>query len=384
MARGNFSTSLYASLTREQIEFGGPATFGLEVSRADHEYIPNGTEEEKKGSSFQLGSMIERGSFNHRWPITEYYLNLYNDGGSDKHRGKETHVGTCQMFSYTEGGIFYQVLRIEEGGDIDKDKDSWRRFPNESQIVLTIGGPVWFHTFQAKDRLHDHVLKANTDKVFDMNDYDPPLAGTARQVKTDGMIRFWDQTRKIGLEANVYQYQPGKVGKYRYKRLPMTQSAASADNGPDEVQGEFRVRAYNAVVPLPRVPNQDHVHVFVAAIRLFEGEGELKVRHDWNPLEKLPSSEDMHRHIGVDSSSENATGAMWDTIFAEQQDEWDYVLDFSEVNLVGRTLEKILQVAAIPAPFRNEQFQVGGARLGTTALVSNLFIRPTIDLKSTL
>ncbi|KAE9364857.1 hypothetical protein N431DRAFT_474422 [Stipitochalara longipes BDJ] len=382
MARGNFSTSLYASLSRAQIEFGGPATFGLEVSRADHKYNPLGDEDAKKGSSFQLGSMIERGTFNYRWPITEYYLDLYNDGGSGKDQGKETHVGTCQMFSYTQGGIFYQVLRIEEGNDIDRNKDSWRRFPPQSQIVLTMGGPVWFHTFQAKDRLHDHVLKTNTDKVFDMNDYPPAPSGTEKELKTADMIRFWDKTRKIGLEANVYHYQPGKVGEERYTRLPMTQSAAAADNGPDEVQGEFRVTAYNAVVPLPRVSGHDHVHVFVAAIRLFEGEGEFNLRPDWNPLAKLPSSEDMHRHIGINPSSDNATGAMWDTIFTEQRDEWDSVLDLSEVNLVGRTLEKILQVALIPAPFHNAHLKAG-ARLRTTALVSNLFIRPAIDLKAT-
>jgi len=50
---------------------------------------------------------------------------------------------------------------------------------------------------------------------------------------------------------------------------------------------------------------------------------------------------------------------------------------------MGRTLEKILQVAVIPAPFHNEQIHVG-ARLDTTAVVSNLFIRPAIDLKATL
>jgi hypothetical protein len=373
---------MYASLSRAQIEFGGPATFGFEVSRASHKYKADGNEEEKKGSSFKLGSMIERGAFNYRWPLTEYYLDLYEEvGASNDHndQNKQIHVGTCQMLSYTKGGIFYQVLRVEEGGDSEGNHGSWHPFPAQSQIVLTIGGPVWFHTFQAEDRLHDHDLtkKTNMDKVLDMNEnHSPSSTGT----KTDppNRIRFWDETRKIGLEANVYQYQPGKAEQY--KRLELTQSEAAADNGPDEVQGEYRVRAYNAVVPFPQLPNQDQRQkghrrasfTFVAAIRLFEGDANS--RPDWDPT--LPTSEEMYKHIGVDPSSENATGAMWDTIFIERRDNSDSILDLAEVHLVGRTLEKILQVAVIPTP----SYQ-GGV---TATLVSNLFIRPNVDLKAML
>jgi hypothetical protein len=83
----------------------------------------------------------------------------------------------------------------------------------------------------------------------------------------------------------------------------------------------------------------------------------------------------MHRHIDVDPSSDNATGAMWDTIFIERRDEPDSNLDLAEVHLVGRTLEKILQVAVIPTPSYQGE---------TTALVSNLFTRPSVDLKAML
>lgn len=348
MARGNFSTSLYALLSRAQIEFGGLATFGLEVSRAVYKYDANGDKDTKKGSSFRLGSMIERGAFNYRWPFTEYHLDLYEEAGAGNDQSKQTHVGTCQMFSYTKDGIFYQILRVEESCDINANHGSWRHFPDESQIVLTMGGPVWFHTFKPEDRRHDHVL-TNTDKVFDMNDYPPPRPGIERPRPTANIMRFWDETREIGLEANVYQYLPEE--NKPYKRLSRTQSEAAADNGPDEVQGEFRVRAYNVVVPFPYLPDQGHKEhrraTFVAAIRLFEGDG--KARPDWDP--KLPTSEEMHEHIGVDPSSDKATGAMWDTIFIERRDKADCVLDLAEVNLVGRALEKILQVAVIPAPF---------------------------------
>ena len=399
MARGNFSTSLYASLSRAQMEFGGPATFGLEVSRVDHTFIVNGNEEEKKGSSFQLGSMIERGAFNYRWPFNEYYLDLHEAEGAGEIQSKKNHVGTCQMFSYTKEGIFYQILRIEEGGHVDGNYDSWSNFPGKPQIVLTMGGPVWFHTFKDEDRLHDHVLRPNADRVFDMNEQyppsPPPPPGTPREPAKAKRMRFWDEKRKIGLEANVYQYHPGK--RKPYERLLMTQSKAAADNGPDEVQGEFRVRAYNAFVRLPHVPGQKHVHTFVAAIRLFEGAA--KPRADWRP--KLPTSEEMYRHIGVSPGADHATGAMWDTVFIERREKWNSFLDLAEVHLVGRTLEKTLQVALIPAPFyevignpqqrsrkanrENLTSRVSSTpKEATTALVSNLFIRPNVDLKAIL
>ena len=95
MARGHFATSLYASLSRSQINFGGPSTFGLEVSRCLFAYDPNGeiiTQDDirketelsknkaaKNGSTFTLGRMIERGCFNYRWPVTEYYLDLHEN-----------------------------------------------------------------------------------------------------------------------------------------------------------------------------------------------------------------------------------------------------------------------------------------------------------------
>jgi len=199
MARGNFSTSLYASLSRTQVKFGGPATFGLEIARADYAYDPeapnpsNGDAE--KQSSFKLGRMIERGCFNYRWPVNEYYLDLHEKHSSfrnnereidaqqittaatvdsehltsnfDEKDSLENHIGTCQMFSFAMDSMLYQVLRIEEGGHIEDGdqvksgiikQTSSRDFPAESQVLLTILGPLWLRSFDAQDRLRDHNL----------------------------------------------------------------------------------------------------------------------------------------------------------------------------------------------------------------------------------
>jgi hypothetical protein len=163
-AQGSFSTSLYASLSRMQIDFGGPATFGLEIARTENAYNPQGGEAGLQGSTFNLGTMIERGCFNHRWPFNEYYLDLHEKLGINGHDTpaekylQDTHVGTCQMFSFTQDRMFYQILRIEEGSVEVQVSDSRDFFSGESQVVLTMGGPVWFRSFD-EDDLRDKELE---------------------------------------------------------------------------------------------------------------------------------------------------------------------------------------------------------------------------------
>jgi hypothetical protein len=184
------------------VKFGGPTTFGLEIARTDNAYDPEGiqnikhdpnptndsrpdkdskaNDDTKKRSTFMLGRMLERGCFNYRWPVNEYYLDLHknhsvvqrkrNDTTDSNHITDDTadiHVGTCQMFSFAKKGIFYQILRIEEGGhledseyakkgDAEKISSSSRDFPADSKVVLTMGGPLWLRSFDAQDRLSGH------------------------------------------------------------------------------------------------------------------------------------------------------------------------------------------------------------------------------------
>jgi hypothetical protein len=188
VARGNFSTSLYASLSRTQVDFGGPSTFGLEIARTDHAFDADekyGSAAKSAGakkdtastitrSSFALGSMIDRGCFNYRWPFNEYYLDLHDKIDVEKHKqlhkqaresngeglskpvdgyngNEDRHVGICQMFSCAVGDMFYQLLRIEEGCRIDTTMNCHRHFPPKSQVVLTMLGPVWFRWLVDED-----------------------------------------------------------------------------------------------------------------------------------------------------------------------------------------------------------------------------------------
>lgn len=407
-ARGNFSTSFYASLSRAQIEFGSPSSFGFEVSRVEHKYDPDADESNpaKWGSRFQLGDMIERGSFNYRWPFNEYYLDRYRKPDATEHK-QEKHVGTCQMFSCVKDGIFYQVLRIEEDphidkesvgdGNFDKDSNLCHHFPAKPQVVLTMGGPVWFQSF--KDRLHEHILtkrgqvRANSwpeqndiqypsvDPQTEVSDISPESKSSADKFDT---IRVWDEDRKIGLEADIHQLQL-KEGKYEYSKLELIRSGADVDNGPAEIQTRSGPLAYNAVCPLQQLPDREQVHkehrsaTFLARIRLYEGD-----KDGGGKWPEHPTSEEIYDYVGVKPSSPNATGAMWETVFIERRNEMGSIVDLAEVNLVGRSLEKILQVDITPATFHGV---TNGARdqAGTpTALVSNLFIRPSVGLEALL
>lgn len=473
MARGHFATSLYTSLSRAQIEFGGPSTFGLEVSRCPYAYNPKSRsskeiEEEKKagnestnknvssakgvalkgkkeenvlgakdGSSFRLGNMIDRGCFNYRWPVTEYYLDLHpdhaaiemvrkdaiakarkkalekankdahdasqgkddtkeNEGNGKKKTEKSSkgkHVGICQMFSCAKNNMFYQVLRIEElrspeGDDFDMS------FPRDSQIVLTIGGPVWFQSFNDGD----HGLEEGKGKKTARNSFrwsskaktSIPLEEKEEVIDTSGdeptkIIRYWDKDKdkekwNRGLEARVYQIVDGKP-----KELDMNKSVLEADNGPEDVPGSTKITAYNAVVELkddPRLlnrPKSPRSATFLAVIRLIDFDKEEN--SNWPEHYEPPTSQALYNHVGVDPFSLHATGAMWEGIFLDQRKGSEPVLDLTEFNIIGRSLEKILQVDIVPATFFNNDEGDGEEY---AALVSNLFVRANIDLKSLL
>lgn len=463
LARGNFSTSHYASLSRAQIVFGGPATFGLEVSRAQFVYDPSQKDslKAKRGSSYRLGALIERGCFNYRWPFNEYYLDAnveeeneavdstgpsdHTDGetgakaSTSSPAGRPAHLGTCQMFSFAKDGYFYQVLRVQEDSsfktkpkvpDLSGPQQTEQKDTEQKQIVLTMGGPVWFHTFHAEDRLHDHLLndrgqarpvhgsqgrvktddlegatEANTDIVKDRS---PVCASSPARDGDDAeyeMIKYWDCTRKIGLEAMVYKVS--KAG--RLKKLPLFVSNVEADSGPNSLQSDNKTRAYNAVVPFD---DDDQIaghrcQVFMAAIRLYE-DHEQEEPTKWMPP---PSSQDIYEFIGASPSSLKATGALWQTVSNKSLTGTSSGLNIDEASLIGRSLEKILQVDIAPVTFQDD---VGTKHAGTkecekgkplpssggqhsdkerrptgevepsAALVSNIYIRANVDLKSML
>jgi hypothetical protein len=196
-------------------------------------------------------------------------------------------------------------------------------------------------------------------------------------------ITYWDKNTNNGgrgLEAKVYQFVDGD-----YLQLPLVKSRTEADNGPRFAEGKTYLTAYNAVAKLadqphvfgqPKVPKSA---TFVAAIRLFEdGEKEGDV---WP---SLPTSKQFYDHIGINPLDLHATGAMWEGIFLDRRTYStgsEPVLDLAEINMIGRSLEKILQVDIIPATFSDDD---EASREKYSVLVSNLFIKGNVDLRALL
>jgi len=117
----------------------------------------------------------------------------------------------------------------------------------------------------------------------------------------------------------------------------------------------------------------------VAVIRLVDFDDKEHVK--WSDTNKPPNSRDLYKHVGVNPSCFHATGAMWERIFLDRRTNSEPVLDLAEFHMIGRSFEKILQVDIIPATFFNDD---EGDGKECAALVSNLFIRANIDLKSLL
>jgi hypothetical protein len=131
-------------------------------------------------------------------------------------------------------------------------------------------------------------------------------------------------------------------------------------------------------------PSQPRSATFLVAIRLFEGPSTGPRR--WP---KLPSSEELYDHIAVHPKHQNATGAMWERVFLDRPNYGkglEPVLELVEFNMIGRSLEKILQVDIVPATFfdDDEVKVIGPKRKKYSALVSNLFVKQNVDLKALL
>jgi hypothetical protein len=421
--RGHFETSLYSSLSREQSIFGGPSTFGFEVAVDRPPYDPDNGESNREGSSFLLGEMIEHGSYNYRWPFNEFYLRL-NDTSKEK-------VGTCVMFSFIKDEILYQVIRVEQGSAQDSVYSKSPKFPQQSQIALTIGGPLWFQSFDSPCRLDGKRLNEKGD-VRDVSpestkstDPTSPTESPKAAKTLRRCIRILDTFQGLGLEARVFQLCYDASGEH-YEQLDLTESLLSLDSGAES--GE--TYGYTAFGELQNIDRRREA-TFLAAIRLTEvsqvrdwinkskatsygeWEGEIvpgikekdwikqergtkqewqarqpdearflerdwpnglwpEVEEDWT--KKLPLSWEIYDYIGVSPSSVHATGAMWETAFLERERNPDSPSELVEIRLLGRCLEKILQVDLVPEP----NIPAG------TALVSNIFSWANVDLKAML
>lgn len=360
-ARGDFDYSLYSYLARAQRMVGGKSSFGLKLAPDQPQYNPSpeGIATTASGSSFRLGSIIERGCFNYRWPVHQYSL-LYNE-----EEVQET--GTCTFFSFVKDGILYQLLHLEQV--CLPEFNTCYGFPPISGVTLRVGGPINFQMLNSTD--------ADTDTDTDNEEEKKKKKGKVRSFRPDTRDEWqcdWqpDGFTSVRLKAKVFQLD--KDGKWQY--VPFTRKPDGRENSEDLCHTNSC--EYEVTASLPEAKYTGYKNrraTFLAAFRLSD---ELIDRGIGIP----PSPQQIYQYVGVSPSNTScATGAMWQTIFLERVERNYNISELSEVCLIARCLEKILQVDLIPTTF---------SRAGVTnashslAVVSNLFIRAEVDLKALL
>ncbi|KAI0552484.1 hypothetical protein F4679DRAFT_534257 [Xylaria curta] len=357
-ARGAFSSSLYACISRAQTEYGGSATFGLRLARNQVPYghprsgINEKSAYSRQGSSFRLGGMIERGCFNYRWPLNEYslFLNSPPEGKDNP----DIEAGYCSRLSYFKNGICYQVLRLQQLIPSDLDQgDAYHLSPLDGQVVLEIGGSIYFQLLKNM---------AGTNEENGSNTH------IQNHSSTD-CLRIIDERLNIGLEARIYQMSTD--GRH----------ATSLNLTPSLDQDTFHL-VYRAIAKLQNSSSKhdygNRSETFIAAIRLIQSIDTMAASEEFT----IPSSEDMHDDIWVEPvysaspvvMNSQATGVMWETILQSRDLHTDLMSEFTEISLMARCLEKILQVDLVPGFY--------GTESQALAVISNPFMRPTISLRS--
>ncbi|RYP70483.1 hypothetical protein DL771_005420 [Monosporascus sp. 5C6A] len=341
-ARGDFEDSMYSALARAQRMSGGKSTFGLKVAADQRPFDAAGGE---KGSTFALGPIVETGSFNYRWPFHESVLAF--NGDLPEHIADETRLkemGTCVLVSFIKDGVLYQVLQIEEG--CRGEAETCYIFPTDAQIVLAVGGPIQFQ-----------VLGSD------------PEDGQVVKSIGEALAYFPEEGSKFSARLGVQVYQVNSNGGYE---------ALDLEPAPDEADRfdtrSSKARSYLGFARIKGKPSNDRFATFLAAFRLQDAEGD-------NPWPETPTSEDIYDYIGIKSTSPHATGAMWDTIFLRREAMTSSYSGLSEFKLVGRCLEKVLQVDLVPAAF-GEKGKRSYEKNGPLALISNLFLQPNVDLEA--
>ncbi|KAH7378144.1 hypothetical protein BKA64DRAFT_250626 [Cadophora sp. MPI-SDFR-AT-0126] len=356
-AQGNFESTLYSSLARAQRSYVGLSTFGLEVPVSPEQY----NLVKKTGSAIRLGEMIDRGSFNHRWPFNEYALvsnfgvieddesecdvdsESVREGSSvesvqNRSYVTEREVGTCAMLSFIKDGVLYQVLRIE--ASTRWEADEFPMFPYFGNVILEIGGPVRFRNFEQSSQMRTSGSKKTATMPCPSEAQHGPEVLPHRKLVINGNIQgislldCWVDP-EIELDIRVTRLGRGGTQQTDLTLLPTS----------DNDIGYFQAKAeLNYDELTDRKAHSERTVTFMASFR-------LRDRTEAPGWPDIPTSEDIYKHIGISSSEPIAVGAMWETIFAQRERLTGRISELSEDRLVARCLEKVLHVDLIPTSF---------------------------------
>lgn len=369
-ARGDFEYSLYASLARGQRSPGGKSAFGLKLSsgstkqRAGSAVVPTQGEgrraEPTRRPTLKLGKMLERGSFNYRWPVNEHVLRLEDTDelghGSSHHADNQPQdsaddVGTCSLVSYSGGGFIYQLLHVELNEEkLDRVKDF--------RLALKVGGRINFKGLIELEAAGDAAQSE------DKRESTPTTA-----------VVCLPGDQNVSLESRIFLIPAeGNPRPIDLVKLDTPSSPLVIEPG----DSKDTSGVYEASIPLGDLGRDRHI-TCVAVFSLHDHGNTSPWPANANDL--ILSPERVFDHLGLCRECDMATGTMWETAFLEKDEQSYVVSELSEVSLVGRCLEKTLQVDMVPATFTRDGMP---EKDGPMAMVSNLFLAANVDLKSML
>jgi hypothetical protein len=333
--------------------------------------------------------MIDRGTFNYRWPHNEYSLvvNQPTPGSLNRTQSDFTcydtilkterdaiEVGTCATMTFAKDGTLYQVLRMDE--KCRPDAKVCYKAPDNVDLILEIEPPLRFQNFPGLRNTNDgKEFLLQSDAFF----YDLKLSSdnSCAFMKGDlgrGVSIVWQaslseynietgQCVDIPLEEVLDRRQVEHISNGSNKSLPVYRAKfGQARNNPHI--GDFR-------------HSEAHIRgsrVFLAAFQLYES---AEVREPKKVPHLTPG--EMIEFLGIRSTSPLATAASLQAMFLRRQESMECILGLGEVDLVGRCLEKILEVDLVPAAFPSTTW---ASR--PLSLVSNLFLKAQVNLKALL
>jgi len=321
--------------------------------------------------------MIERGTYNYRWPFNEFCLHIDNLPpplpAQDQLESKWTScicpvecrevdpcggkssvpVGTFAMVSFIRDGVLYQLLRLDP-----RHQESSGEPTEKAELILTIEGPMRLQSFRRLNRRSKEgeiVLsecKEHTDSAC--------LVGTL-----DGSTIHW--------QAELFQFNLRSGGLAT--QVPLNRLKD------DKEKKDHCFKTDDNLESLPRFQadlaeiDTDSCHVFVAAFRLVD-----EASPTYPNLIEMPPHEAVRDFLRSGSPQARGTASMWRSIFSERQENLECISELCEENIVGRCLEKILSVDVVPGRVPQESLEP----LRHLALVSNMFLRANVDLKAVL
>ena len=343
-ARGDFEYSLYLALARGQKERGGKSAFGLKVA-------VDGLTTSPRGLSYRPCCMVERGCYNYRWPFNEFCLHVDKpvSATTTPHVGDISSdishhcicpgvcgdledgrvypsVGTFSLLSFVKDGVLYQVLRL-----------SPRCQPNEAaeraELILTIESPMRLQSFCGLNK-RDSKRQEVPLRKCDNDEHRACLCGSLpSKTGAAGTGIHW-QAELFNIDVS-----DGTRISIPLRRLKGRQE--KKDHCSKTGDGFDSLPRFKADIPPIDISNP---HVYIARYRI------LELSTDSSPsFPPMPSHTEISEFVRNGPPEAPGTSAMWQYIFDSRQEKMDSISELCEGSVVGRCLEKILDVDIVPA-----------------------------------